>query len=62
MQQIPDVVVQSTEDRHDGESARHPHEIASVAAARLGQHPYQEHTQKRAVGIPKDADNNGNHP
>jgi len=54
--------VQPAQDRHRDESAHHRHEIARLAAARLGEHPHEENSQKRAVGVPKDTEHNWNHP
>jgi hypothetical protein len=49
MQQIPEVVVQPAQDRHRYESAHHRNETADLAAARLGEHPHEENSQKRAI-------------
>jgi hypothetical protein len=62
MQQIPEVVVQPAQDRHRYESAHHRNEIAHLAAARLGEHPHEENSQKRALGVPKDTEHDWNHP
>src|ERR1700761_2477107 len=59
MRELPKIVVQAAQDRHDDEAAGHREKIATLAATPLGEQSDQENPEQRPVGVAENSEHDG---
>src|SRR5882724_8303425 len=55
VEDIGDLVRQTTQDRDDDEGGDHGEDVAQIVPASAGEHPREKYTEQRSVGISENA-------